>query len=402
MDTKTKLYIGLLALLLIGIIYVDATKPVPIDWKPSFALEDKIPFGLYVFDNEAEDLLKNKNIERIYETAYEHFEPLYNYDTLVDNYTVKGNILSISKNYTIDQQSTNELFYFVGHGNSAFISAEDFSKTLKDSLNFDNISEFGVPKGVTVSLANPKLDANRKYLLKEGAINSYFSKIDTATTTVLGYQSIDNDKQLVNFIKVPYRKGFFYLHTQPSCFTNFYLLKGNHYQYAEGVASYIPRGSVFFLTNERKDPMLSDSPLRFIFSKPSLKWAWLISLIGIIIFMVFNAKRKQRVVPIIKPLENTTVDFTKTIGNLYYQEGNHQNIIDKKIIYFLERIRNDYLLDTQILDENFIKRLHLKTGKKLEDIDNIVLLINSHRKNTDKSTEKDLIEINKAIEQILY
>ena len=54
--------------------------------------------------------------------------------------------------------------------------------------------------------------------------------------------------------------------------------------------------------------------------------------------MIFNAKRRQRVVPIINPLPNTTLDFTKTIGNLYYQEGNHQNIVDKKIIYFLEKI----------------------------------------------------------------
>ena len=92
--------------------------------------------------------------------------------------------------------------------------------------------------------------------------------------------------------------------------------------------------------------------------------------------MIFNAKRRQRVIPIIKPLPNTTVDFTKTIGNLYYQEGNHQNLIDKKIIYFLERVRNEYLIDTAVLDENFIKKLHAKTGKDIKDIEHLVYLIN--------------------------
>jgi len=100
-------------------------------------------------------------------------------------------------------------------------------------------------------------------------------------------------------------------------------------------------------------------------------------------------------------LPNTTVDFTKTIGNLYYQEGNHQNIIDKKIIYFLERVRNEYLMDTSNLDENFIKKLHLKTGKDLKDIEHLVYLINYQRRSYNQSIESDLIEINNAIEKII-
>ena len=402
MNTTTKLLIGILLLIFISILYIDLTKPVPVNWEPSFKLEDKAPYGLYIFDHEVEHLLKNKSVERIYETAYEHFSPLYNYDSLVDNYEVKGTILAISKNYSIDEESTKELFYFVGHGNSAFISAEDFSKTLKDSLNFDNVSEFGIEKGLYFSLANPKLTTAKNFLFKEGIINTYFSEIDTSKTTVLGYQSIDNKTKEVNFIKVPYKAGFFYLHTQPSCFTNIHLLKGNHYQYTEGVSSYIPKkSSLFLLANERKDINQSSSPLRYIFSHPPLKWAWLIGLLGVIIFMIFNAKRKQRIVPIIKPLENTTVDFTKTIGNLYYQEGNHQNIIDKKIIYFLEKIRTEYLIDTQVLDERFIKKLHLKTGKNPDDIAKVIQLINHQKNSNQPSSEQDLIEINNAIEKFL-
>ncbi|WP_321538614.1 hypothetical protein [Flavobacterium piscinae] len=123
-------------------------------------------------------------------------------------------------------------------------------------------------------------------------------------------------------------------------------------------------------------------------------------LIGMIIFMIFNAKRKQRIIPIIKPLENTTVDFTKTIGNLYFQEGNHDTIMEKKIIYFLEKLRQDYLINTQNLDEDFIKKVHQKTGKDITLIQKAVLLIKRQRK-TFKSTEADLIELNNVIEKIL-
>jgi hypothetical protein len=147
--------------------------------------------------------------------------------------------------------------------------------------------------------------------------------------------------------------------------------------------------------------VIDDSPLSYIFSKPALKCAWLTFIFGMFFFMVFNAKRKQRIVPIIKPLPNTTIDFTKTIGNLYYQEGDHDTIINKKIIYFLEKIRGQYLLDTSKLDDDFIKKLAQKSGKKPVDIQNVVFLINNYRRSPHNSVEEDLIAIDTAIEKVV-
>ena len=398
MNRTIKIYIVFLVLLLVGIIYIDAVRPRPINWNPTFDLKDKIPFGLYIFDNESPTLLKNNQIEKIGKTAYEYFDPLYDYDTLVKNYKIKGNVMSISNYYSIDKESTEEIFYFVSHGNSAFISATDFPKIFEDSLNLTTANELSNEKEIQLSFANKNLKQT-KYLFNIGASTSYFNKIDTLKTTVLGYQEV-NKKKYINFIKVAHRQGFFYLHTQPACFTNYHLLKDNHSKYTENVVSYIPKGKLLWFVKDQNGEIASDSPMRFILSQPALKWAWLLSLIGIIIFMIFNAKRRQRVVPIITPLPNTTLDFTKTIGNLYYQEGDHQNIVDKKIIYFLERIRNEYLIDTSILDDNFIKKLHQKSGKNLEDIEKVVRLINYQRKSYNQSIEEDLIEINNAIEKI--
>ena len=383
---------------MVAIIYIDAVRPRPINWNPTYDLKDKIPFGLYVFDNESPSLLKNNKIEKIGKTAYEYFDPLYDADTLVKNYKVKGNVLSISQYYSIDKESTYELFYFVSHGNTAFISATDFPQIFEDSLNVTTSNELSKEEEIELSFANKNLKQS-KYLFNIGASNSFFNKIDTLQTTVLGYQEM-NKKKNVNFIKVAYKQGFFYLHTQPTCFTNYHLLKDNHSKYTENVVSYIPKGKLLWFVKDQNGEIASDSPMRFILSQPALKWAWLLSLIGILVFMIFNAKRRQRVVPIITPLPNTTLDFTKTIGNLYYQEGDHQNIVDKKIIYFLERIRNEYLIDTVILDDNFIKKLHQKSGKKLEDIEKVVRLINYQRKSYNQSIEEDLIEINNAIEKI--
>jgi len=398
MNKTIKIYIVFLVLLLVGIIYVDANRPKPIDWSPTFGINDKIPLGMYVFNQESQNIFKNQKINPIIETPYEYFEPLYDYDTLVNTYTKKGTILSISENYLIDEESTQEILYFVEHGNKAFISSKNFPQKLMDSLKFTYSAKYIANDSIDSWTANPKL-GSKKYNISIGAGNTYFDKIDTLSTTVLGYQG--NKDKLVNFIKVPYGSGEFYLHTQPVAFTNYHLLKENHAEYASNVLSYIDNGEIFWFLKNQSGIVVSSSPLRYILSQPALKWAMYIALIGILIFMIFTAKRKQRIIQIIKPLSNTTVDFTKTIGNLYFQEGNHNNIIQKKIIYFLEKIRQEYLLDTMILDDVFIKKLHHKTGRKIEDIERVVYLINQHRKNYHQAIESDLIALNTAIEKIM-
>jgi hypothetical protein len=49
------------------------------------------------------------------------------------------------------------------------------------------------------------------------------------------------------------------------------------------------------------------------------------------------------------------------------------------------------------LNEDFIKKLHLKSGKKLQEIQLIVRLIKKSNK-TYQNSEEDLIAINQAIE----
>ncbi len=397
MSRTIKLYIVFLVAVMALIIYVDANRPRPINWMPSFDIKSKIPFGLKVFQEEKDNYFKGDSVNEIRVTPYEFFDAHYDLDTLVNTYTIKGTFLAIDNYYEIDESSTDEILYFVSHGNDAFLSMSAFSQKLQDSLKFEILNHYFKDR-IEATLANKKLD-DKEYQMKMGVSGYHFSSFDTLKTTVLGYQKT-NDSTYVNFVKIPHGKGNFYLHTQPFAFTNYYLLKDRNYQYAEKVLSYIPKGNIYWYPNKTYNSSVSDSPMRFILSHEGLKWAWYVFLIGMIIFMIFNAKRKQRIIPIIKPLENTTVDFTKTIGNLYFQEGNHDTIMEKKIIYFLEKIRQDYLIDTQNLDDDFIKKVHQKTGKDISIIEKAVLLIKRQRK-TFKSTEADLIELNNVIEKIL-
>lgn len=390
MNRKLILYTVLLGLVIALIIFIDASRPEPINWRPTYATKDKIPLGLYIFDKETPALFKGQKVEKLKVTPYEFFDELYDFENR--RYRDNGTFLSISQESRLDEESITELLYFAEHGNTVFLSMQDFPVSLLDTLGVRLGNDLMIKDSIALTTKVPE----KKYYFNEGVGTTYFDSVSD-TAEILGYQEVLKE-QKANYVKVPFGYGNFVLHTQPAAFGNFHLLKSNHFEYAETVLSSIPEGSVFWQANGY-GKLPSDSQFRYILSQPALKSAFWLSLIALLIFIIFNAKRKQRIVPEIPPVRNTTVDFAKTIGNLYYQEGNHHTIIEKKIIYFLEKVRNDYHIDTYSLDETFIEKLHLKTGKSFEDIEKAVSLIKKHRHQFE-STESDVVAINKAIEKL--
>lgn len=394
MNRKVTIYIIFLGLIIALIILAESIRPKPIDWRPTYKLSDKIPLGLYVMDKESAKLFGDNKVKKFSITPYEYFEPLYDYDN--SKYGAKGTFINIDEENRIDEESLKELMYFAEHGNTIFLSMKKLPQTLLDTLNITASTSFYYRDSILLSFNTNRLK-DRKQYFSEG-INFYHFDSLAPNSSVLGYQEIDTLKE-ANFVKVPFGAGNFILHTQPAVFSNFHLLAADHYKYTEGVISYLPEGNIYWHAKSYDGEGIEGSSLRYILKQPALKWAYYLSLIGFLIFFIFNARRKQRVVPEIPPVKNTTIDFTKTIGNLYFQEKDHHTIIEKKIIYFLEHIRTVYLIDTYSLDDEFIDKLHQKTGKPIEDIEKTVSLIKKHRHNF-QSTEADVVEVNKAIENL--
>ena len=393
MNRTLKIYLVLLLLIIIGSVIFEFSKPRPIDWTPTYNETHKIPYGTYVLFNELPELFPKDSIEKVYETPYQFLKK--NYRWVDSTYSVSGTFIYINERFNMDPESTNELLNFAKKGNTIFISAKFFQKSFLDSLGMDTGYEFKIKSESQLRFTNSNL-ASDSITIKKGVENYYFKKLDSATTTVLGYQKFD-DTQYINFVKVAVDSGTVYVHTQPLTFTNYQLLKNNHKKYAAAALSYLPDRTIYFDSKNKTGVIAGSSPLRFILSKPPLRWAWYLALISLICFMIFNAKRRQRVIRIIKPLQNTTVAFTKTIGNLYYETKDHNAIIQKKITYFFEYLRRTYFLDTQILDDKFVKNLSLKANKKPETVQYLVNVIRQLR-NKRLCTEGDVLRLNSAIE----
>ena len=124
------------------------------------------------------------------------------------------------------------------------------------------------------------------------------------------------------------------------------------------------------------------SPMYLFLSTKELKWAYYIVLIGALTYIVFEGKRKQRAIPIVKPLKNQTVDFTRTIANMYYESSKHKEISSHKVQHFLEYIRSHLYLNTSDINSTFIKNLAARSNNSIEDTKQLFKFIATLNKQT--------------------
>jgi hypothetical protein len=141
-----------------------------------------------------------------------------------------------------------------------------------------------------------------------------------------------------------------------------------------------------------------ESPLRFILSRTALAWAYGITIVSLLCYVLFEAKRRQRIIPVVSPPQNATLEFVDTIGRLYYQHGDHKNLAQKKITYFMESIRTRFYLKTGILDEEFVDRLSEKSNVEREQVKMLISLIRKISE-SDSVSEDMLIRLSDMIER---
>ncbi len=138
--------------------------------------------------------------------------------------------------------------------------------------------------------------------------------------------------------------------------------------------------------------------MHYLLSSKSLKYAYYFVLIGLLLFLIFEGKRKQRSIPILAPLKNQSLAFTQTIANMYFENQDHKNIAEQQITYFLEYIRSTFNISTAKLNNDFYKKLASKSNNNVEFVSKLFTKITQIQiKNT--ITDKELIELNKLIEK---
>lgn len=385
--TGNRKYYFLLSLLFALAVVLKLNLPDEIDWTPNYTRQDKTPLGAYILFDQLQTLFPEKSVDISERPVY-----LTIHDSLI-----AANYLLVNTDFEIDEIELKRMLQFVKQGNVVFAAMERFPAAFADSLGFETESTFSSLARDTLAFnfVNTHLKQTPDFELNNALMTTHFVKVDTNKTTILA----EKENKLVTFIQIHHGDGLFYLSSTPALFSNYCILNEATRQFAFKALSYMPvRNTIWDAYYKAGRAAQARTPLRFILSQSALKWAYFVALTGLLLFLIFNSRRRQRIIPIIEPPRNTTLDFVATVGRLFHQYADHKNLAEKKITYFLESLRSHLNLRTKNIDDNFLTTLSQLSGVTLENVKKLFALIESIQTSS-IVRETDLLELHTLIEK---
>lgn len=396
-----KLYIALILSLIAAIVYVDYQSPKKIDWTRTFRSNDKNPFGMEIFHKILPEIFPGRSVETIRIPVYNQLSEKSGSEKsnyiIIDQYLGEG-----YQNKGLSEIDVDKLMAYTSEGNNVFIASNSFPDKLLDTLDLDvqqanlasvikNKLNAGV-EPLKITLTNPQFKNKTAELEKESS-EAYFLSKDTLDVRVLAV----NDSSNANFIRYTIGKGKLFLLSVPEVFCNYYLLKDDKDAIATQIISYLPVLPTYYDEYTKQGRLGEESVFRFMRSKPALYWVYYLCLYGMLLYLFFEGKRTQRIIPVINPKQNTTLDFIKTIGQLYYHKKDNLSLAHRKI----EHLKWNILKKTGIRFEGytpeFRDKLVHKTGLTASEVKELTQWMENIEL-AQNISDKDLIFFNQMVE----
>ncbi len=416
-DKRPFIIFGIAALLLLTIFIVFRSKNDRYSWDENYKETNKSPYGTFVVYNLLKDYFPNHDLLDITNSIFDDLLP-----ENAENAGSTANYVFIGEGMYMDTSDVDQLLAFVAAGNNAFISSKSIPYDLMyyvytDECNNNYWDDYVNQEDTLVSLnlihenLKDQYGFEYKFLYRSKTHPYRWQYIDSMyfCEEENSFVELGNiNGQFVNFAKMNYGKGAFYLHTTPITFSNIQLLNKQGLSYANKIFSHLSAGPIYWDEHSRVDEDISrrrnqmasyspnsklsnEGPLSYILKQPSLAWAWYLALATGLLYLLFRAKRKQRIIPVMDINSNTSLEFISTIGRLYFLQNDHKKLCLQKMKLFLSYVRERYNIPTKQIDESFINSLSLRSEVPEKVINKIVLMFNNI-KNSGFVSEKTMID----------
>lgn len=407
----------LFAMLVLFVLFclLQVNLPKKFVWSPTFSHVDKQPFGCFVFDSVLTQSLPNGyhvTKKTFFQLDQEHAKEKISVLMVVDQQDLKqldvkylcniarrgGKVMVVASSSFDDGRNADTVvvdelertfkvriedgMYFSLRGILAGLKAHD--NDMYDTIYWNNRETmyaaqsyrmfYNMVGGTLFVDSVPKV----KRLAYTLSTTGYDYKLDSLYVgDFTGFDTIVDEKERIERIdtfaikkvptavSVPYGKGEVIFVSSPLLFTNYGMLEGNTSVYIFRLMSYLADLPVYRTEAYVKtDAMLvaEQSPFREFIKRPPLRWALYLALLGVVLFMIFTARRRQRVIPIMSKPANRSLEFIQLIGTLYYQRKDHVDLVRKKFKLFAEELRKTAGVD--ISDVNTDDREYLLLAEK--------------------------------------
>ncbi len=448
------LWILVILAMLAVVLYFMFKKQENFNWSQTLRPEGNEPYDLDVFYTLLKENKRGADFTELTKTFDVEFEDLDAGKT----YT----LFAVDYHFYPDTNELRALESFVKNGNTLFISANSISPLLPVALAFgtDSVLQLyhhittedlysNVPDTVTAlydeaetweqkdSIHRAYQAAVEENVWKNGFLDSAFFGIraeislvetqqkiplmhifpyDTAQIYWYGIQLPGNQtgKNLAVYqdqkpaiVQWQVGNGSVIIAATPLLFTNYYMLKKEYFQFNNALMAQLPAGDFLFDNVQRYNrdiftpkAELSQSPLTYILKQPALTWAWYTLLIATLLFVVFRSKRKQRIIPILKPNLNTTLAYAKMLGSLQLKEKNNAEKASEIMQHFLQQLRSRNRWNSNQMDDDF-KNMLLKLVPDLNREIQIILHLASKANKNLELTDQEIVNLFNYTKRIL-
>ncbi len=407
----------LFAMLVLFVLFclLQVNLPKKFVWSPTFSHVDKQPLGCFVFDSVLTQSLPNGyhvTKKTFFQLDQEHAKEKISVLMVVDQQDLKqldvkylcniarrgGKVMVVASSSFDDGRNADTVvvdelertfkvriedgIYFSLRGILAGLKAHD--NDMYDTIYWNNRETmyaaqsyrmfYNMVGGTLFVDSVPKVKRLAYTLSTAGYDYKHdslyvgdFTRFDTIVDKKERIERIDTSaiKKVPTAVSIPYGKGEVIFVSSPLLFTNYGMLEGNTSVYIFRLMSYLADLPVYRTEAYVKtDAMLvaEQSPFREFIKRPPLRWALYLALLGVALFMIFTARRRQRVIPIMSKPANRSLEFIQLIGTLYYQRKDHVDLVRKKFKLFAEELRKTAGVD--ISDVNTDDREYLLLAEK--------------------------------------
>ena len=419
----------LFAMLVLFVLFclLQVNLPKKFVWSPTFSHVDKQPLGSFVFDSVLTQSLPNGyhvTKKTFFQLDQEHAKEKISVLMVVDQQNLKqldvkylcniarrgGKVMVVASGSFDDGRNADTVVvdelertfkvriedgtYFSLRGILAGLKAHD--NDMYDTIYWNNRETmyaaqsyrmfYNLVGGTLFVDSVPKVKRLAYTLSTAGYDYKYdslyvgdFTRFDTIVDKKERIERIDTFaiKKIPAAVSVPYGKGEVIFVSSPLLFTNYGMLEGNTSVYIFRLMSYLADLPVYRTEAYVKtDAMLvaEQSPFREFIKRPPLRWALYLALLGVVLFMIFTARRRQRVIPIMSKPANRSLEFIQLIGTLYYQRKDHVDLVRKKFKLFAEELRKTAGVDISEVNTDDSEYLLLaeKTGMNCDRLKKVI------------------------------
>lgn len=397
------IFLAVIILVVGGFIYYKNSYLPKYRWSHNYQRNSDQPYGLSLLNK----LVKQK-ASRVVTMQGLDSEKL---DTTASG----SNMLFVQEQFSADSSDAALILRYAAKGNRVLL-ATDYSPM--------EILRTFVPVGDSILGFSYRADSlvtisfEESYLPYKGRVNFHHRFLKDTTTAEWSfyrrsylYDTLSAwnfhpvsllDDSCVNAFYLDVGKGRIVVHCNPLLFTNFYLSTNEGYLHTNNFLSFLQPGPVYWMEpwngNGNNFPEREvNNPLRFLFSHRHLKWGWYLFLVSVLLYLFFRSKRRQRIIPLMPVNVNTSIEYTKAIGSLYFQKRSHGQIASEMQLIFLAEVRSRYNIPTDVPDEELVKQLHLRSGLSTQALSNLLKQFRQLQI-SGSVTESELVRLHDAVD----